>query len=223
MKAITLALILFTNMGSVIILKNQLFDITLNKNKISNEPNSELVQSNKSLTIQFNKHTIELIPEKDDLNLLEQPIIKGDTLYIFGPDINELKSIKLKDLKSNEYSISQMYESTLILQFDGKSFEMKDWKKYQSEWFSAPTEGKIRKYKETDYKRFPNYNKSELLEALNINKNNISNHWYNFVINNLDNENSGIYFEPTINKTIFKIEILGKRNLYIKLQHMIGC
>lgn len=56
-------------------------------------------------------------------------------------------------------------------------------------------EKKLKSYSEKDYKKFPNYNRTDLLKALEINKKNISEHWYNFVIENLDKKESQVFFE----------------------------
>ena len=209
MKTILLTLIFLTIVGC--------------ENKPKKVISEKIKENSKLLEITFSDYQIEFITKKSNSKLLEKPRIENDTLNIFGPDINELESIKVKGLKANEVKISQMYESSLILQFDGKAFEMKNWKVYKSEWFYNTSKKNIRKYSKKDYAKFPEYNRNDLLKALNINKKNISEHWYNFAIENLGKQESEIFFEPIINKTIFKIEIIGKDIIYVKLKHMIGC
>jgi hypothetical protein len=220
MKNILLTLIFLINIGCKDKPKKIAFENLKAENEISTSENIELDENNKSLIIPFKEYQIEFVAEKNDLEILEKFRIKKDTLFLFGPDITELKSIKLKGLKSNEFRISQMYKSKLILQFDGKAFEMKNWKEYKSEWFQNSNENNVRKYSEKDYAKFPNYNRKDLLNALKINKKTISEHWYNFVIENIDKKESEVFFEPIINKTIFKIEIIGNVDIYVELKHM---
>ncbi len=223
MKNILLTLIFLISIGCKDKPKKISYENLKEKNEVSIKEKIELEQNNKSLVFPFKKYQIEFIPEKNDLQLLEKPIIKNDTLFIYGPDISELESIKIKGLKSNEFIINQMYTSKLILSFDGKAFELKNWKEYKSEWFQNSIENNVKKYSKKDYAKFPSYNRKDLLKALKINKVNISEHWYNFVIDNLDKKDSEVFFIPIINKTIFKIEIIGKENIYVELKHMIGC
>ena len=222
MKIILLTLIILIGIGSENKPKKVVPEPKV-KNEIIVVERKETGKKAKSLIIPFNEYQIEFINSKDNLELMEKPEIKNDTLFIFGPDISELKSIRINSSKSDEFRITQKYESSLILQFDGKAFEMKNWKSYHSEWFDISNGEKIKSYSEKDYEKFPEYSRKDLLKALEINKKNISEHWYNFVIENLDKKESEVFFEPIINKTIFKIEIIGKRSIYVELEHMIGC
>lgn len=177
----------------------------------------------KSLIIPFNEYQIELITTRDDFELLEKVQIINDTLIISGHDAAEFQSIEIKNLKRDEYRVSQMWESSLILQFDGKAFELKNWKKYRSNWFDINERENIKVYTEKEHQKFPEYSKTELLKALEINKEFITQHFYDFVIENINKTESEVFFEPIITKTIFKIDIYKDENIYIELEHMIGC
>jgi len=223
MKKVLLTLIFLTTIACNNKPKKEVFKNLKAENEIPVKKDIGIKSSIKPLIIPYKEYLIEFSPEQNNIELLEKFRIENDTIFISGPDITELKSIKIKDLKANEYKVSQMYKSKLILQFDGKAFEIENWKEYTSEWNESHNENNVRKYSEIDYKKFPNYNRKDLLKALDINKENISEHWYNFVIENLDKKESEVFFEPIINKTIFKIDILGKENIYVELKHMIGC
>ncbi|WP_282075437.1 hypothetical protein [Maribacter aquivivus] len=180
-------------------------------------------EKNNSLTISYNEYQIELITKNENSDFFDKPFIRNDSIYIIGPDISDLESIRIKDLNPENVKISQMFQSNLVLQFDGKAFALENWKEYQSDWFDISYGKEIKIYSENDYEKFPKYNRQELLKAIEINRKNISEHWYSFVMKNLDNDKSEMFFHPIINETIFKIEIEGQQKCYIVLEHFIGC
>lgn len=145
MKVILLTLIFLISIGCENKPKKVVPENSEVKKEIIVVKNKETEKNTKSLIIPFNEYQVTFITSKDNLELIEKPKIKNDTLSIFGPDISELKSIRINDLRADEFKITQKYESSLILQFDGKAFEMKNWKKYRSEWFEISNGEKIKK------------------------------------------------------------------------------
>ena len=193
------------------------------REKNAKELDSIYTEKKNLLVISYNEFQIELITKNDNSKFFDKPFIRNDSIYIVGPDISDLESIRIRDLNPDNVKVSQMFQSNLVLQFDGKAFALENWKEYKSDWIDISYGKETKKYSENDYNKFPKYNRQELLKALEVNKKNISEHWYSFVMKNLDNDKSEIFFHPIINETIFKIEIEEQQKCYIVLEHFIGC
>lgn len=161
----------------------------------------------------------------------------NDTLYVYLGMSNIIKGLKLLNGNKTETHIYQSYQTQLGINYDSKNPSiLENWKSYQSDWQLIKNENDIVEYTRADDHNFPDYTKSELIEAIesNYSYDEYLKEWFLENVDNMltteisikaNNGGSEPYLASSITKTVFKIEDVKTKTtlFYIVLYHSLGC
>lgn len=198
---------------------------TFSRNTVDLRPNQTITFKDSVLTVVLDGFKIDF-KHSGELELKRK---SKDTLFLFNFSDADLTSIIVSG-KDNEWKIFQQYKTQLFIQFDGKAFEMNNWKCHLSPWIQIwfDSDGKnVKSYSDFDREYFPIFTIDELLEGIETNRFNFSDYWTDYMLQafgkNDKDTSKEPYYSVVISESHFKLVRANGQTIYIVIEHAVGC